>query len=265
MQNDVGRTRPALGGRARAGAVRALAAATPTEVADKRGWTALHCAALHGHIKACAALIYDADASKESRRQARPPADRPDDDDADAGAGEVEPPRRPSEEQDGEERGWRRWRQADRGGCRSKGASQTGADADGAVSGVVRARESDRGGSPRSWRGCWSSVRRRARTELVGLARYPRSRVVVVDVRLLYQICAVPSAVFNAMPLSWYRRVQSRQHKWCRMRNRWRQRAQTALGGGVLRRRLDPTRTLRPSQAAAEPLMATSGATRPGD
>ena len=28
----------------------------------------------------------------------------------------------------------------------------------------------------------WSSVRHRARTELVGLARCPRSRVVVVDV-----------------------------------------------------------------------------------
>ena len=68
MQNDVGRT--ALhwaAARGREGAVRALAAASADpKVADKRGWTALHCAALHGHIKACAALIYDADASKEA-------------------------------------------------------------------------------------------------------------------------------------------------------------------------------------------------------
>ena len=68
MQNDVGRT--ALhwaAARGREGAVRALAAASADpKVADKRGWTALHCAALHGHIKACAALIYDADASKDA-------------------------------------------------------------------------------------------------------------------------------------------------------------------------------------------------------
>jgi len=36
--------------------------------------------------------------------------------------------------------------------------------------------------------------------------------------------------------------------------NGWRQRAQAALGGGVLRRHAStPPRTLRPSQAAAEP------------
>ena len=42
-----------------------VTAGADAKIGDARGWTALHCASLHGHIKACAALLHESEASKE--------------------------------------------------------------------------------------------------------------------------------------------------------------------------------------------------------